>query len=262
MKPDRRNSAARRLLTAMLAGVALLVGSGAGARDLPELLRLLRRAQTMEVRGEVRTDVFFPPREEPSRTVRTLPRVGFVPGLLSRNFSLTNVSEERVAGREALRFDLTPLNEAADRWTLWTDVEWEVPLAFEERRADGTLVKRATFTAVQGPPRRRVLPAPITRSGFRRAVLAALPGLRLPRGFEPLEVRTTARGQELTLSDGANVLVLVVAGRGVREADGVASRRVGDRFVWLIGTLPREALSAALAGVREVRLSELGTFGP
>ncbi|UBV42582.1 transcriptional regulator [Deinococcus taeanensis] len=245
----------------VLALAALLSLSGAVAADLEDLLSALRRARTFTARGQVEVTVLFPPRSTPTRTATQLPPLPVRPALLARNFTVTRSGPDRVAGRAAARFTLTPRVGDAARWTLWVDRTWNVPLAFEERGADGTLARRA---ALSGPPptlARVNRPAPAAPPGLRAALTRALPGLTLPPGFVPVGAQTRAAGLEITLSDGLNVLALVIAPKNVKAAPGVAARRVGRVFVWLVGNLPPDALQAALAGVRAADPAPLSTFG-
>ncbi|GMA15629.1 transcriptional regulator [Deinococcus metallilatus] len=244
----------------VLLGGLLLLGV-AHASDTDDLVSALRQARTLAARGTVEVSVLFPPRAVPTRQARVLPAVPFRPALLAQHFTVTRAQAPPLAGRDVTRFDLTPKVGQAARWTLWIDRVWNVPLAYEERTADGTLARRAAFTQVEPQPVRRQVTVPAIPAGLRAALLAALPGLRLPPGFTSAGVRARpAGGTEVTLSDGANVLALVIAPRNVRAAPGVASRRVGDRFVWLVGNLPDEPLRAALAGIRAVDEEALGTF--
>lgn len=243
---------------------ALLLCSGlvpaAQAADADDLSAALRRARTLEARGTVSVTVNFPPRAQAQRQAARLPAVPFRPALLLRNFRVTRGPDEAVAGRPAARYDLSPLNAQAARWTLWIDRAWNIPLAYEERGADGALARRAALTGVGGTVRKAAAQDASAPTGLRAALLSSLPGLKLPPGFVPVAARAVAGRQEVTLSDGVNVLSLVVSPRGVQAAPGVASRRVGGRFVWLVGNLPPEALAAALSGIRAVRPEELGTF--
>jgi negative regulator of sigma E activity len=253
----------------------LLLGS-AHATDAEDLAAALKKARQWTARGQVEVSVFFPPRTTPTRTANALPAVAFRPALLARNFTVTRGDSEAIAGRPSTRFDLTPKQGAAARWSLWIDREWNVPLAFEERMPDGTLARRAAFVKVNGTLARvPVQPLPTgtgPSTGLGAVLKAALPGLRLPAGFTPVAARARAEAQggatqggtEITLSDGVNVLALIVAPRNVRPAVGVASVRVagagGVRFVWLVGNLPDAALKTALQGVRQVNEAGLGTF--
>ena len=58
------------------------------------------------------------------------------------------------------------------------------------------------------------------------------------------------------------MLALVLAHKNVKAAQGVASRQVGNGFVWLVGNLAAPDLQAALKGVRPGDASALGTFAP
>ncbi len=242
--------------------LALLTG-GAGAADVDDLSDALRRARNQAARGEVEVTVLFPPREVPTRRANALPAVPFRPPLLARNFTVSRAGTEPVAGRPATRFELRPKVGQAARWTLWIDTDWNVPLAFEERMPDGTLARRAAFLKVNSRLVRVQAGVPVVPGGLRASVLAAFPGLRFPPGFVPEGVRVRAGGRvDISLTDGANVLALVVASRNVAAAPGVASRRVGERGVWLVGTLPGAALDQALANVRALDPAALGTFLP
>lgn len=248
----------RRLLLA-----ALLLAGGASAADADDLSAALRQARNVAARGQVEVTVLFPPRGVPTRRANALPAVPFRPTLLARNFTVSRAGTETVAGRQSTRFELTPKVGQAARWTLWIDQAWNIPLAFEERMPDGSLARRAAFLKVNAQPTRVQVRVPAIPEGLRAAVLAAFPGLRLPPGFVPEGVRVRANGRlDVSLTDGVNVLALVLAARDVAAAPGVASRRVGGRFVWLVGNLPGAALTQVLANVRAVNPTALGTFLP
>lgn len=255
----------------LLPALGLLLLSSAHATDSTsaahDLAAALKKARQWTARGQVEVSVFFPPRTTPTRTANALPAVPFRPALLARNFTVTRGDSEAVAGRPSTRFDLMPRRGAAARWSLWIDREWNVPLAFEERMPDGTLARRAAFVKVNGALARVPVQPLSSGIGLGAVLKAALPGLRLPAGFTPVAARARAEGQggtEITLSDGVNVLALIVAPRNVRPAVGVASVRVagagGVRFVWLVGNLPESALKTALKGLRQVDEAGLGTF--
>lgn len=239
-------------------------GGTANAQDTEAFLQAWQRAQRLEVRGAVESSVFFPPRDRATRRAPALPRVEFLPQLVRRNFDVQAFAPEPVAGRETVRYDLIPKNGAAGRWSVWLDAQWNVPLAFEERTPDGDLVRRAAFTRVDAPPQprppsRRAKPA---NAALKGALARALPGLELPARFEPVQARAHPRGPEVVLSDGVNVLALVVTTRPVRPAPGVAVRRVGKRYLWLVGNLPNGQLERALAGVQDVQPGALSDWGP
>lgn len=243
---------------------ALLIPSTstwAGATDMDDLLAALRQARTLEARGEVTITVLFPPRAVPTRTARRLPLVAFTPALITRNFSVSRADGGAVAGRPTVRFDLLPRVGTRARWSLWVDQVWNIPLAYEERTATGELARRAEFVKVNPKPI-RVEAAVVTQpAALHAAVAQALPGLVLPAGFEPSGVTARADGGlTISLTDGVNVLALVTAPRNVKAAPGVASRRVGAGFVWLVGNLPQGALEAALAGISGIDPAGLGTF--
>lgn len=245
--------------------LALLLGAPALAQNDPTpLLQMLQKAQRQELRGTVISSVYFPPRPDPDRTLETLPTVRFVPWLLRKNFSLSASTQEQVAGRAAQRYELSPKSGNAARWTLWVDVQTGLPLGFAERGPDGTLVRQALFTKVNGGAKKRLSPlVAVPRDpSFRAAVLAALPGLRIPAGFEPVGYQLRAHGPEVVLSDGVNVLALVIAQRAVKAAPGVAVRKVGAGYLWLVGNLPQADLDATLKGVKALSLEALGTFSP
>lgn len=249
---------AAALLGALLA--ASLPGH-AQAGDADDLIAALKRARTLAARGQAEVTVLFPPRAVPTRVAAALPAVPVRPALLLKNFGVVSAGPQPVAGRDAVRFDLTPKVGGAAHWSLWIDRAWNVPLAFEERRADGTVVRRAAFLKVNAAPVKVALTVPAAPEGLRAALMRSLPGLSLPQGFTPVGVKVRAAGgTEVTLTDGLNVLALVVAPQNVRGAPGVASRRVGNVFVWLVGNLPDATLRSALAGVRRASADPLGTF--
>lgn len=240
--------------------LGLLLAPGAGAADLDDLLGVLAQARTWEVRGVAQVTVNFPPRTPPTRAANRLPTLPVRPALLARNFNVVRVGPELQVGRTVTRYDLTPKAGNAARWVVWVDQAWNLPLAFEERGADGAVARRALFTKVNPSPVKAAVKVPAVPRGLGAAVARALPGLRLPPGFTPVALRPAGNRWEVTLSDGLNTLALVTAARDVQAAPGVASRRVGAAFVWLTGNLPAADLTAALSGVRQVRPAELGTF--
>lgn len=235
------------------------------------LISALKKSLAAEARGEAVLELVFPPSAKPLRSARSLPRLGAVPALIRRNFTVT-VAPDTVAGRVARRYDLTPANPQAARWVIWIDAQWNVPLAYQERMPGGSLARRAELTSVN-PGLSRLAQAgrvQAVRPALKRALLSALPGLKLPSGFEPLSVQlqTGAAGNtsvEVLLSDGLNVLALVVSPRPVKAASGVSVRRLGGQSVWLVGDLPQGELDDALSGIRRLdaqAVSDLpGTFG-
>ncbi len=279
-----------RLLSRILA--LLLAIGGAAAQTLPApgpphpaasptpstsptdaLIAAIRKSWLAEARGEAVLELVFPPGSPPLRRARKLPRLEAVPALIRRNFTVT-VSPDTRAGRPALRYALTPNNAQAARWTIWVDQQWKVPLAYQEQMPGGPLARRAELLSVTPPLARLPAAALPQRPGaqaLRKALLAALPGLRLPSGFEPQTVRTRAGAAgdgavEVLLSDGLNVLALVVSPRAVQPASGVAVRRLGGQAIWLVGNLPQGSLADALNGIRRLdrqAVADLpGTFAP
>ena len=240
------------------------------------LISALKKSLGQEARGEALLELVFPPGSTPIRRARALPRLGAVPALIRRNYVVT-ATPDTVAGRPATRYLLTPGNPQAARWTIWIDRQWKVPLAYQERMPDGTLARRAELLSVNaglgrlaivktgqantGQPKTVQTPAP----GLKKALLGALPGLSLPAGFEPIRVKRQAEMAEVVLSDGLNVLALVVSSRPVQPASGVAVRKLGAQSVWLVGNLPQNALESALNGIRRLDTDALasmtGTFG-
>lgn len=236
--------------------------SAAQVAEVDDLLVALRKARVWEARGTVLVTVNFPPRETPTRVANRLPVVAVRPYMLARTFTVVKGAAEMVAGRQTTRFDLTPLNADAGRWTVWVDQVWNVPLAFEERGPDGSLARQAVFQKVNPKLVQGQSQVPTAPEGLRGAILAALPGFRFPAGFAPISAKQVSSRFEVTLSDGLNTLSLVVAPRNVKAAPGVASRKVGTRFVWLVGNMPQAALQSAIAQVKQVNEAALGTFLP
>jgi hypothetical protein len=239
------------------------------------LISALKKSLLAEARGQAVLELVFPPSSTPLRRAHALPRLTAVPALIRRNFVVTvEPQPEQVAGRPATRYTLTPNNSQAARWTLWIDLQWKVPLAYQERTPDGRLARRAELRSVNPALARltTALPQAASLTGspaLKKALLAALPGLKLPAGFEPLSVqrRTGAAGNtstEVLLGDGLNLLALVVSPRPVQAASGVAVRRLGGHSVWLVGNLPQNTLEDALGGIRQLNVQAVsewpGTF--
>lgn len=239
--------------------LCLLLPSAVAA-DADELLRALQKGRAWEARGQVQVTVLFPPRDVPTKMVGKLPFLPWRPGAVVKAFNVVKAGPEVLAGRAVTRFDLTPKNAGAARWQLWVDDVWNVPLGFEERSAEGSLARQAMFEKVN--PKLMKVPAPSLAipEGLRGAVQMAVPGFRFPAGFTPVSAVQRERRVEITLSDGLNTLALVLAPHNVKAAPGVASRKVGGRFVWLVGNMPQDALNSALANVKRANEAGLGTF--
>ena len=228
--------------------------------DLELLLSALRKAAAYTVRGEASVTVIFPPGKTPLRRAGQLPPVPFVPGLIGRNFAVAQTPTQMVAGRLARVFTLTPNNALAPSWRLWIDTRWNVPLAYEERSAGGSLARRAELLSANKLQKRETPLNLKLRPGLHAALLGALPGLKLPDGFRALSAQQRKAGTELILSDGVNVLALLLAQKGVKAAPGVASRKLGDGYVWLVGNMDSAALQSTLSSIERSDLSPLGTF--
>lgn len=232
----------------------------ARASDADELLPALQKARVWQARGQVQVTVLFPPRQGPTRLTGKLPVLPLRPRQVIKSFRVVKFGTDTLAGRTVTRYDLTPLNPDAARWRFWIDDEWNVPLSFDEHSADGHLSRRAAFRKVNAKLAKVEAPSLSVPDGLRAAVQQSLPGLRSPAGFIPVAVKRSGERWEITLSDGLNTLALVTAPRNVKAAPGVASRRVGGRFVWLVGNLSPAALEAALSGIKSIDESALGTF--
>ena len=254
-------------VTALL-GLALLLSplAQAQADKAQSLLSALTRSAQFTVRGEANVTVLFPPRTPPTRLAGALPMLKVFPSLVKQNFEIALAGTQAVAGRSAQVFDVTPKVGAAARWRIWVDAVWNLPLAYEERSAQGTLTRRAEL--VRADKRQSRAPAAVQTlsaaplPGLPAALQRALPGLKLPPGFRAVSVGQRKAGPEVILSDGLNVAALVLAPRGVKAAQGVASRRVGNQFIWLVGNLDPQTLAQALSGITRSDLSALGTFLP
>lgn len=252
-----------------LSVVCLLLGSSLAIAqtvpppsDMDALLSALNKNLRFTVRGEASVTVIFPPRDPPVRTAQSLPPIKVFPKLLRRNFTVKREAAEMVAGRSTQVFGLTPKLGAAASWRIWVDTSWNVPLAYEERSAGGILARRAELLSVGKLQKRAESIKTELTAGLPQALRLALPGLSLPSGFVAADVGQRKAGTQLNLSDGVNVVALVMASRGVKAAAGVASRKVGDGFVWLVGNLDSGVLQTSLSGIRRSDLSPLGTFLP
>jgi hypothetical protein len=243
-------------------------GNSQPSSPTESLISALKKSLVQQARGQAVLELVFPPSSTPLRNARTLPRLNAVPGLIRRNFTVMAAQGPvAVAGRPALAYTLTPNNEQAARWVIWVDSVWNVPLAYQERMPGGGLARRAELLSTEPKLNRLGTPLkiPASRPGLKKALSVVLPGLKLPAGFEPISVKLRAlpSGQneaEVVLSDGLNVLALVVSPRTVKAASGVVARRLGDQSVWLVGNLPQDALEGTLSGIRKLDAQALGTL--
>ncbi|TSA87196.1 transcriptional regulator [Deinococcus detaillensis] len=248
-------------LTVLLSGLAA-AQTATPPSDMDTLLSALNKSLRFAVRGETSITVIFPPRDPPVRQAQSLPPIKVYPKLLRQNFMVKREAAETVAGRSTQVFSLTPKLGAAASWRVWVDVSWNVPLAYEERSADGSLARRAELlSAVKLQKRAAPIKAELL-AGLPQALSLALPGLNLPAGFVAAGVGQRKTGTQLNLSDGINVVALVMAPKGVKAAAGVASRKVGDSFVWLVGNLDTGVLKTSLSSVKRSDPGPLGTFLP
>lgn len=247
------------LLTMLLSGFAA-AQNVPPVNDMDALLSALNKSNRFAVRGEASVTVIFPPRDQPIRQVQSLPPIKVFPKLLRQNFVVKREATQTVAGRSTQVFSLTPKLSAAASWRIWVDANWNVPLAYEERSAGGTLARRAELLSVERLQKRANPIKSELTAGLPQALKLALPGLSLPAGFVAASVVARKTGTQLNLSDGLNVVALVVAQRGVQAAAGVASRKVGDGFVWLVGNLDSGVLKTSLSSIKRSDLSPLGTF--
>ncbi|UWX63630.1 transcriptional regulator [Deinococcus rubellus] len=230
--------------------------------DAARLLSALIKNTRFVVRGEASVTVLFPPRPTPIRTAQSLPLIEVFPAMLKQNFDIKRQPDEVVAQRPSQVFTLTPKVGAAASWRVWVDARWNVPLAYEERSADGSLARRAELLRADKLQKRGKPVQAAALPGLAQALRQALPGLALPPGFRAVGVGRRPAGAQVVFSDGLNVLALVTAQKGVKAAQGVVSRKVGDGFVWLVGNLTAQDLQTALKGIRPGDLSALGTFMP
>ncbi len=255
-----------RVSVALTAGLLAAPLAAAQTGAAGALLSALSKAERYTVRGEASVTVAFPPRDPPTRTAQALPPLKVFPDLLTRNFAVTSGAPDMVAGRAAQVFALKPKSGNAASWRLWIDLEWNVPLAYEERGADGSLARRAELLRADKLQKRTdaaaqtLTLAPLP--GLPQALKRALPGLKLPPGFQAVSVGQRPAGPQVILSDGVNVLALVAARKAVKPARGVASRRIGNGFVWLVGNLETQTLQSALRTIQRSDLGALGTFLP
>lgn len=217
-----------------------------------QLLSAMLKARKHAAKGESKITVRFPPRKEPHREAKTLPNIHIRPWLIRKNFKIIKTNPQKIAGRSAHRYELTPNTGSAPRWVFWIDQEWNVPLAFEERQPDGTLTRSARMKKIYklAQMNRKV---PKNRPSLRKKVNKALPGLQYPQGFIPVGLKERPkRGQEITLTDGINKLALIIASKNVKHAPGIVSRKIEQQFIWLVGNLPHKDLRKVLKSVQKV----------
>ncbi len=170
-----------------LSAVLLLLGSSLATAqtvtppsDADALLSALNKSLKFTVRGETSVTVIFPPRDPPVRTAQSLPPIKVYPRLLRQNFTVKREAPGTVAGRATQVFSLTPKLSTAASWRVWVDVSWNVPLAYEERSADGSLARRAELLKADKLQKRASPVKAELLAGLPQALKLALPGLNLP----------------------------------------------------------------------------------
>ena len=98
-----------------------------------------------------------------------------------------------------------------------------------------------------------VFPLWSATSGYRRYTMGGR-GLHVTESPEGPQVGT------LMVGNVEDRPALVLAPRNVKSAPGLASRKVGGQFVWIVGNMPQDALNMALSSVKRLNVSALGTF--
>ena len=234
--------------------------------QLEELILDLERGGIPKGTAEV--SVYFPPRKEPIQSADKLPRLGLIGKLIRQNFELSTVTAEKFLGREVNKLELKPKLESASSWNFWIDAQWSTPLAFEQRDFEGKLIRRAAYTALleQKVPKRRSQPKPIlVRPSLEKRLEVALKGFAPPQGFRAVSIKRSKRGElqtlEMTFSDGLNTFPLILTTKGTKAAEGIAVRKLGPVWLWMVGRFPKSTLEGTLASVKgSVDVEGLGTF--
>ncbi|MFN8509001.1 MAG: hypothetical protein U0Z75_00270 [Deinococcaceae bacterium] len=167
--------------------------------------------------------------------------------------------------RPVSRIELKPKQKGRSHWIFWIDQTWNTPLAFEERRFDGQLLRRASYTVLDNQllPKTRHLvwkAQPLLNQTINRAIAGFTP----PNGFEAVDIKQLSRGKistlEIIYTDGINSFPLILTDQNTR-GEGIATRRVGSVWVWMVGSLTQHQLDSSLSGIQEpIELETLQKF--
>lgn len=242
--------------------LSLFLCSFCSSQTVKDFLDVFRSAVP---KGVVEIRVVFPPRKEPTKRAVRLPKIEIFPQLLEKNFDIVRVSTEHILERPVSRIELKPKQKGRSHWIFWIDQTWNTPLAFEERRFDGQLLRRASYTVLDNQllPKNRHLvwkAQPLLNQTINRAIVGFVP----PNGFEAVDIKQLYRGKlstlEIIYSDGINSFPLILTDQNTR-GEGIATRRVGSIWVWIVGSLTQRQLDNSLSGIQEpIELDTLQKF--
>lgn len=246
----------------------LLLSGAAFAGDWQSLQKAMQNSRTQMPAGSVEVLVLFPPSSKPMKVRNDLPQLNFLPSMVKKNFDLTWEDNQMVAGRSTTMYTLTPRNRLSNAWMIWVDDEWQVPVAYQQQDLNGTTMRRAAFQSFTGvlnkleKPYRQKL---AYKAATEQKVLKALPGLGLPRPYRVVGIKRAqfqdVPSVEIYLSDGLNVIPVVVAPKAVQEAEGVAVVRLDQQFVWVVAKLPPAELLRIVRHLTDIRIEQIFDTG-
>ncbi|GEM48029.1 hypothetical protein [Deinococcus cellulosilyticus] len=248
--------------------LTLLMLSGAAlAGDWQDLLKAVQKSRSHMPAGNVEVLVVFPPSNKPVKMRKDLPQLNFLPGLVKKNFELDWKDSQVIAGRNTTMYTLTPRNRLSNAWVIWVDDEWQVPVAYQQQDLDGTTLRRVSFQHFTGTLNKLEKPYKQKlgyKSEIEKRVLRAMPGLVPPQPYRVVGIRRAVFQDvpsiEVYLSDGLNVIPVVIAPKGVQEAEGVAVVRLDQQFVWVVAKLPPAELLRIIRHLTDIKPEQI--FNP
>lgn len=248
-------------------GVGLAQSAPSQGVNISSLIQALRQTKTAQARGAIEVWEYFPPNPHPYQVSKRFPLVPVVPQLLKQNFSIKREAV-RLESSSAWRYTLVPKFNRAPIWYIWLDDTEQQLLGFEQISATGEMLRKAwRQTKAADKPNKANRPTQPNASNpagkpsqasphwslkpaLEQHILALLPSSPVPSGFHVVGLQHNKRQNkptvELIYSDGLNVLPVVISPQALQPAKGIASRRIGNRSIWLIGLFPESDLQDIL----------------
>lgn len=246
----------------------MLVSGMAHAADWDTLLKAMQKGRNFMPAGTVEVVVNFPPSANPVRSRKDLPQLSFLPGLVRKNFELAFQESQMLAGRSSTMYTLSPKNRLSNAWTIWVDDLWQVPVAYQQQDLEGNVLRRAAFQSFKGTLPR--LKTPFKQelkynAALESSILRALPGLKLPQPYRVVGLKATqfrdVQSTEIYLSDGINLIPVIIASKGVQKAEGVAVVKLKQQFVWVVAKFPDMELLNIIEHLKDIRTDQLPDTG-
>ncbi|WP_188998968.1 hypothetical protein [Deinococcus roseus] len=246
----------------------LLMLGTAFAGDWEDLQKAMVKGRSYMPEGKVEVLVLFPPSDKPMKMRKDLPQLSYLHTLVRKNFKLSAETHQVIAGRSTTMYTLSPRNKLSNAWMVWVDDEWQVPVAYQQQDLNGTTLRRAAYQSFKGtlnPLATPFKPKVRYNADLESRILAALPGLSLPRPYRVVGFKHTqfqdVPSTEVYLSDGLNVIPVIIAPKGVQQAEGVAVISLNRQFVWVVAKLPPAELLGIIEHLKDIRTEEISNTG-